>query len=100
MRQKFVLSGLAAIVALALACADKAADPLSPSGSGGAANAETTLKVGAPTPISPLNDAQPTVLTLTATPADQKFAPPGPLQYNFEVYDSANVRVVNDTDNS
>jgi hypothetical protein len=102
MRQKFVLSGLAAIVAMALACADKAADPLSPSGdTGGTTNAEAaTLKVSAPTPISPVNDVQPTVLTLTATPAEGKFVPAGPLQYNFEVYNSANVRVVNDTDNS
>ena len=92
MRQKFGPTGLAAMVALVLACADKASDPLSPSdGSGGSANAEAaTLKVGAPTPISPLNDAQPTVLTLTATPADQKFAPTGRLQYNFEVLNAAN----------
>jgi hypothetical protein len=98
MRQKFVLTGLAAFMALALACADETKDPLSPSGGDGAADASTeTLKVSAPTPISPVNDQQPPLLTLTASPAEEKFGPAGALQYNFEVYNSANALVVNDT---
>ena len=97
MRQKFVLAGLVAALAVAAACAEDSKDPLSPSDGSGTTNAETsTLKVGAPTPISPVNDAQPTLLTLNATAAEEKFGPIGGLQYNFEVYDSANNRVVND----
>ena len=97
MRQKFVLASFVAVLALAAACADESKAPLSPSDGSGTTDASTeTLKVSAPTPIAPLNDAQPTLLTLEATAAESKFAAISGLQYNFEVYDSANVRVVND----
>src|SRR5690349_7580536 len=83
---------------LALACAKEAAGPLSPSAGGGTTNGETvTLKVGAPTPVTPVNDQQPSVLTLVASAAVGKFATPPGLQYQFEVFNAANVRVVNDT---
>ena len=69
--------GLAGLMALALSCTHQPADPLSPTGGSGGTNASTeTLKVGAPTPISPVNDQQPTLLTLTASAAPQKFVAP------------------------
>jgi hypothetical protein len=97
MRQKFVLTGLAALIAIALACASDSTAPLSPTGDASGTNAETeTLKVTAPTVVSPVNDQQPSLLVLNASPSEGKFTEAGSLQYNFEIYDSANVRVVND----
>jgi hypothetical protein len=98
MGKKFVIAGLAAVVALALACAKDSSAPLSPSGGAGDTNAEgATLKVGAPTTISPVNDQQPTLLELVAGTSEVKYGGAQPLQYNFEVYDAANTRVVNET---
>jgi len=42
-----------------------------------------TLKVTAPTPISPINNQKADVLVLTATAAAGKFVPLGPLRYRF-----------------
>ena len=99
-RQKTTVASLAALLALALACGGDSKDPLTPSGAPGGAGGATageTLKVGAPTPVSPINDQQPTLLVLTAAPPATKFAVPGALQYNYEVLNATNTVVVNDT---
>lgn len=97
MLQKLVLTGLGALVALAIACTSATKNSLTPSDGSGSTDASSeTLKVGAPTPISPVNDQQPTLLQLTASPAAEKFASAGGLQYQFEIFNSAKVRVVND----
>ena len=66
MKQRLALSVLAAVIAASLACAHNS-DPLSPTdGTGSTLNG----KLPAPTTVSPVNDQQPAVLTLTASMAD------------------------------
>ena len=96
---KITVASLAALVALTLACT-KSSAPTSPASSssvggvigplaatGGTTTASlsdpVTLKVTAPTPISPINNQKADVLVLTATAAAGKFVPLGPLGYRF-----------------
>ena len=98
---KITVASLAALVALTLACT-KSSAPTSPASSssvggvigplaatGGTTPASlsdpVTLKVTAPTPISPINNQKPDVLVLTATAAAGKFVPLGPLGYRFPI---------------
>ena len=99
-RTTYLVTGLAALTALLMACSRQNAAPVSPSGANPASVSETsgslgeTLKISAPTPISPINDA---VLdgadaTLVCAPPTSKFVGTT-LAYDFELYDSNNVKV-------
>jgi len=97
-RPRFVVTGVAAVLALSLACSRQNANPTSPSALGaadgtGAAADGSTLKATPPVPVSPVNDAQVNDLpTLTATPSTMKFTDPAPLQYRFEVFNEGGAK--------
>ena len=98
-RPSFIATGIAAVLALSLACSRQTANPTSPSalaaasGTGAAADG-STLKATAPVPVSPVNDAQVSDLpTLTATASTMKFTEPLALQYRFEVFNEVGARV-------
>jgi hypothetical protein len=97
---RFTVLAAAATVALTFACSRHSSAPTSPSANAttnvDAASDGSTLKVSAPTPTAPVNDAQmnDTQPTLTATAATPRFEPQlGPLQYRFEVYGDTAARV-------
>jgi hypothetical protein len=97
---RFAVTAALAALALTFACSKQTASPTSPSSKGtptdNASADGSTLKVTAPTPTSPVNDAQQTDQqpTLTASPSTPKFDPTlAPLQYRFEVYDQTGVKV-------
>src|SRR5262245_2616426 len=90
---RFAATATAIVVALPFAGSKQAAVPTSPSAKAAvnddASSDGSTLKVTAPAPTSPINDAQAadTQPTLTASAATPKFDPQlSPLQYRFEVY--------------
>ena len=91
MSEKFAIVVTAGVLALALGCSRQSSGPVSPSaskGAGGDAAADgSTLKVSAPTLVSPVNGAQsldsPT-LTLGAVTGKFSTAPSG-LTYRFQV---------------
>ncbi len=91
----FALTGLAALVALTLACTGDPAVPLSPSAGGGpggtnAAADGSTLKASAPAPVSPINGQKPEFgLELKITNSTTTFAKNVPLTYRFEIYDGS-----------
>ncbi len=100
MSRKFTVTGIAAMLALAIACSRQSATPTSPSGSAtanAAASADgSTLKVAAPTLVSPLNDAQQNdAPTLTVSGPATKYGGtvPGPLAYRFQVFNAAGTMV-------
>lgn len=76
------------VLAVAIACSDNDS-PVSPSPSTGgvseAAADGSTLKASAPTPQSPVNNAQPDQLVLVAAKSVAKFTPSTPLSYEFEI---------------
>jgi hypothetical protein len=88
-QKRIVLCSAAAVLALAIACSKSSETPTSPSVSeSGSANAGpdgSTLKVTAPTVISPTNGAQPDSLVLTASKADGKFVKGMQLSYQFQI---------------
>src|SRR5258705_8615604 len=92
-QKRFVLCSAAAVLALALACSKSSQSPSSPSvtenGSVDAAADGSTLKATKPTPISPINGAQPDSLTLTATKAEGKFDKSLRLSYQFQITNSS-----------
>ena len=97
---KFVVIGCVTLLSLAAACSRQSTAPTSPSApsaAGGAASPAdgSTLKVTAPTPTSPINDAQMSdnFPTLTATASTPRFGNPGPLLYRFEVYSETGAKV-------
>lgn len=103
-RQKLFIAGFAAaIIAITMACGQSPA-PTKPSASApdlGTAQGDTaqdaTLKVPAPTLVSPINDVkldQPPTLTANAVNALYASVPAGTFSYEFEVYDASNTRVV------
>src|SRR5262245_30362811 len=74
------------------ACSSGSGTPQTPSptprtGVGGA-----TLKTGAPTPQSPINNQQVTTtpIVLVVTNTAPSYTTPTPLQYRFEIYNAAN----------
>jgi hypothetical protein len=100
-QKRFVLCSAAAVLALAVACSKSSPNPASPTStqevSGDAAADGSTLKVTAPTPVSPINGTQPDSLVLVATKSAGKFADIN-LSYQFQVrsgstivYDSGTV---------
>ena len=76
-QKRFVLCSAAAVLAVAIACSKSSETPTSPSVSeSGTSNAGadgSTLKVTAPTIVSPTNGAQPDSLVLTAGKAEGKY---------------------------
>lgn len=98
-RSNLTVTGLAALLTLAVGCSRHSATPTSPSGavaSGGQTNAEgdPTLKVTAPTLISPINDVrlQEAPPLLTAAAVTGKYASVSP-QYRFFVFSAAGALV-------
>jgi hypothetical protein len=96
-RVKFAIATFAVFVAVATACSRKAATPTSPTAaapsSAGAATDGSTLKAPAPAPVSPINGVQvaETVPTLTSTSSSTRTG--RAVQYEFEVFNEANVKV-------
>src|SRR6185369_11166796 len=97
---RFAVTAATLAVALTFACSRQSASPTSPSSNAAAkddaSSDGSTLKVSAPTPTSPVNDAQmsDTQPTLTASAATPKFDPTlGPLQYRFEVYGDTGAKI-------
>jgi len=95
MRRKYFLASSVCAVAVAIACSKQSASPTSPSASPAtAANAtgDATLKVSAPTPVSPingvkLNQGEPMILTINN--ATTHFAAGVPLRYEFALINAA-----------
>src|SRR5262249_41632874 len=88
-QKRFVLCSAAAVLALAIGCSKSSETPTSPSvsdsGNGNASADGSTLKVTAPTVISPTNGAQPDSLVLTAGKAEGKYDKSMQLSYQFQV---------------
>lgn len=78
---------------LSVACGKSSPTPTSPTSLAGivgeAAADGSTLKVTAPTPVSPVNGQQPTDLILVVNNAAAKFTTPVALTYRFEIHDAA-----------
>lgn len=86
----FVACASAALLALGVACSKQSQTPVSPTGAESgvpeAAADGSNLKVTAPTPVSPINNAQPDgSLVLIASKAQGKFQDVTP-SYEFEIY--------------
>jgi len=96
-QNKFVLCSAAALLALGLACSKSSPSPVSPSGAeeagAGAAPDGSTLKATAPTPISPVNGAQPDALVLIAGRSAGKFDTTINPSYEFEIKTGAGATV-------
>ncbi|PYR92848.1 MAG: hypothetical protein DMF84_11305 [Acidobacteria bacterium] len=97
--KKLAICACVGTLALIVACGkQQSPSPISPSSAavdpGASAAADgSTLKVTAPTPVSPINNQQPDgSLVLTATKARGKFADI-PVSYEFEVFNASNQRV-------
>src|ERR1700704_2942879 len=94
MKQKdLVLFGVSALIATALACSSaNPATPVAPAASGPMAAADgSTLKASSPSVQSPINGQKLTTSTvvLNAGPSTTTFAAGVPLQYRFQVMNSA-----------
>jgi hypothetical protein len=91
--KRTVLCSAVAVLAVTIACSKSTPNPVSPTvtenGSGEAAADGSTLKATAPSPVSPVNGAQPDSLTLTTTKAEGKFNKSLPLSYQFQITTSA-----------
>src|SRR5262245_1409434 len=87
--KKFVLCAAAGLMALAIACSKSPNTPAAPSSasdpSTGAAPDGSTLKVTAPTPVSPINSQQPETVVLTANKATGKFDSSVSPSYEFQI---------------
>jgi hypothetical protein len=82
---------------LTLACTSKSSTPLTPTTPGGTSSTASdgsTLKVSAPTPQSPINDARPTTgpATLIVSSSTSPFVPVA-VNYRFQIFNSANALV-------
>ena len=86
---KFVVCSTTALLALAVACSKSPQTPSSPTSvqepSTTAAADGSTLKVAAPSPVSPVNNAQPDTLVLTTGKVTGKFDPSLNPSYEFEI---------------
>src|SRR5438093_945972 len=98
-RQSVVVIGVAALVAVTLACGRTSNNPTSPSAAATAAsNASSdgsTLKATAPVPQSPINDQrlEDSLPTFTASAAAAKFGGDVALQYRFQIFNPAGALV-------
>lgn len=101
MKQSLVLAGTSVLLALSLACGRQSANPTSPSAAAAAKQAATgdagTLKVTAPTLVSPINDVvlEGTATSLVAQGATGKYSSAS-LAYDYELYDANGVKVLTD----
>ena len=92
-QKRFVLCSATALFALTVACSKSPETPVAPSSSsevtaGAVPSDGSTLKVTAPVPVSPINNAQPDgSIVLVATKAQGKFTSVSP-SYEFEVKNS------------
>ena len=88
-QNRFVLCSAAALLALAVACSKSSPSPASPTStqeaSGDAAADGSTLKVPAPSPVSPKDGAQPDTLVLTANKVTGKFNSSLNPSYEFRI---------------
>ena len=96
--------GAALLAGLAIACSDTPNSPTTPTagapGDTSAAADGSNLKVTAPTPTSPVNDFQTEENpTLVATASTGRYASVA-LQYFFELYNAANVKVLTGLSNT
>jgi hypothetical protein len=91
----------AAMAAVAVACSKQSSTPVSPTASvepgSEAAPDGSTLKVTAPTPVSPVNNAQPEQLQLTITKGVGKFNPNLAPSYEFEIKNAGGTTVCSGT---
>ena len=93
---KLVACVSAVVLAGAVACSDNSETPISPSsaqpGAAAAGPGGATLKATAPTPISPVNNQQPSgALTLVAGKSNSPFSnSSGAYQYEFDILRSGN----------
>jgi hypothetical protein len=94
---KLLACAAGAALALALACSKNAPAPSAPSGQepgiSDAAADGSTLKVTAPTPQSPVNNAQPDSLVLVAGASQGRFQQVSALVYEFEVKNAGGTTV-------
>lgn len=100
--KKCVLCSAAALIALAVACSKSPQTPSSPTSvqepSSAAIPADgSTLKVPAPTPVSPVNNAQPETLVLTTNRVTGKFDSSINPSYEFEIKTSGGATVTSCT---
>lgn len=95
--KKFALCSVAALLALAVACSKSTQAPVSPTSvqepSTTAAADGSTLKVVAPSPVSPVNNAQPETLVLTTNRVTGKFDSSINPSYEFEIKTSGGATV-------
>lgn len=99
MSRTIPLAATAALVAATIACGTQSSAPTAPSATGATGTAAaadgSTLKVTAPAPQAPVNDAQLTdVPTLVASASAPKFGGQIALTYRFEVFNAAGAKVV------
>ena len=101
--RKLVSGASALLLALTVACSKNSETPVSPSssqpGTSEAGPGGETLKVSAPTPQSPVNNAQPDQLLLTAGKATGTFNQTldAGYTYEFQIMNSANTMVCTST---
>ena len=96
----YIATGLAAILALSIACGRSSSTTVSPTSSAKASTDAAagpdgaTLKVTAPKLVTPINDdvASDTAPTLFAEASNGKYAQ-GSLVYDFELYDENNIKI-------
>jgi hypothetical protein len=97
-QKRIVLCSAAALLAVAVACSDSPQTPLAPGSatdpSTSAAADGSTLKVPSPTPVSPVNNAQPDSLVLVSSKVTGRFDPSVTPSYEFEIK-TANGNTVN-----
>src|SRR5262245_39950837 len=101
-REKVLITGSIAALALALACSKESPSPASPSASSPSSTAAaadgSTLKVPAPTLVSPVSDAKlDDVPVLKANAVNSTYGSSAcALAYEFELYDPNNVKLPTD----
>src|SRR3954462_131265 len=100
MRGKYWFAPSVCVIALAAACSKQSASPSSPTAAaprnGNAAGDGSTLKVSAPTPVSPINGVkinQGDNIVLTVNNAAATFAGNVPLKYEFAVVNGGGQQV-------
>jgi len=100
MRRKFWFSSSICVIAVAAGCSKQSASPTSPSAAaaakGNATGDGSTLKVSAPTPVSPINGVKITQgdnVVLTVNNSTAPYAGGVPLRYEFAVVNGAGQQV-------
>jgi hypothetical protein len=96
-RRFYFASLVVCALAVAASCGKDSPSPASPSaalpGDASASSGGSTLKVTAPTPVSPVNGQKPDQLTLVIENSTGKFSTGLPLAYRFEIYNAGGARV-------